>query len=250
MRHTLILLALTAAGGLLGACASSTHSSSSTHPSAVARTGATASTATITKPRALAFAHAVNITAADVPGFTASSKKSRQTAQEKQLERAMLQCVGSLGTDRKVAEVGSKEFELNHGIVDLSTSSEVSVAQTAALAARELAAYRSARVRGCFAHFLGLILKGQRAAGATVGAISIASGVPPAPGTAGGFGWRATATLGVRGLKVPFYVDILGFVYGPSTVTLFSSGVLEPFPAAAQQRLYSTLLKRAKVHAL
>jgi hypothetical protein len=250
MRHTLILLVLTGAGGLLGACASSTHPSSSTHSTPVAPTGGAASGATVTKPRALAFAHAVNLTAADVPGFTASSKRSGQTAQEKQLERSMLQCVGSLGTERKVAEAGSKEFELNHGIVDLSTSSEVTVAQTAALAAGELAAYRSARVRGCFAHFLGLILKGQRATGATVGAISIASGIPPAPGTTGGFGWRATVALGVRGLKVPFYVDILGFVYGPSTVTLFSSGVLEPFPAAAQQRLYQTLLRRAKVHAL
>jgi hypothetical protein len=250
MRHTLILLVLTGAGGLLGACGGSTHATSSTHSSAAARTGAAASGATITKPKALAFAHAVNITAADVPGFTASSKKSGQTAQEKQFERGMLQCVGSVGAERKVAEVGSKQFELNHGIVDLSTSSEVSVAQTAALAARELAAYRSAHVRGCFAHFLGLILKGQGAAGATVGAISIASGIPPAPGTTGGFGWRATAALVVRGIRVPFYVDILGFVYGPSTVTLFSSGVLQPFPAAGQQRLYSTLLKRAKVHPL
>ena len=74
--------------------------------------------------------------------------------------------------------------------------------------------------------------------------------VTPAPGTTGGFGWRATATLTVRGIKVRFYVDILGFVYGSATVTLSSSGVLRPFPAAAQQRLYSTLLKRAKVHPL
>jgi hypothetical protein len=250
MRHTLILLVLTGAGGLLGACGSSTHAAPSTHSFPGARTGAPASGATITKPKALAFAHAVNLTAADVPGFTASVKKSGHTAQEKQFERGMLQCVGNLGTERKVAEVGSKEFELNHGIVDLSTSSEVTVAQTAASAARELAAYRSAHVRGCFARFLALILKGQRAPGATVGAISIASGVPPAPGTTGGFGWRATATLDVRGIKVQFYVDILGFVYGPSTVTLFSSGVLQPFPAAAQQRLYSTLVRRAKVHAL
>jgi hypothetical protein len=41
-------------------------------------------------------------------------------------------------------------------------------------------------------------------------------------------------------------MDILGFVYGPARVTLFSSGALQPFPAAAEQRLFSLLLGRAK----
>ena len=118
------------------------------------------------------------------------------------------------------------------------------------MAARELAAIRSAHVRGCFAHYLGLLLKGQHYGGASVGPVSVASGTPPAPGTAGGFGWRLTATLTIRGLAVPFYLDILGFVYGPATVSLFSSGAVRPFPAAAEQRLFTLLLHRAKVREL
>jgi hypothetical protein len=46
------------------------------------------------------------------------------------------------------------------------------------------------------------------------------------------------------------YLDILGFVYGPARVTLFSSGILRPFPAAVQQGLFSLLLARARAHHL
>jgi len=247
MRRTLIVLVLAGCGGLLAACGSS-------HPAHITRSAPAARAAKtvkpLSKPRALAYARAVNLTAADLPGFTVSSDKESATAKEKQLERELLHCVGPAGSAGKLAEASSRNFELSHGILQLSVTSEVSVAQTPAMAARELAAIRSAHVRGCFAHYLGLLLKGQHYGGASVGPVSVASGTPPAPGTAGGFGWRLTATLTIRGLAVPFYLDILGFVYGPATVSLFSSGAVRPFPAAAEQRLFTLLLHRAKVREL
>ena len=150
------------------------------------------------------------------------------------------------GSGASLADASSKDFELRRGIVAVSVSSEVSVARTPATAASGLAAIRSAHVRGCFSRYLGLLLKGQHYGGATLGRVSIESGTPPAPGTAGGFGWRVTATLTTHRIRIPFYMDILGFVYGPARVTLFSSGALHPFPAAAEQRLFSLLLGRAK----
>jgi hypothetical protein len=45
-------------------------------------------------------------------------------------------------------------------------------------------------------------------------------------------------------------VDILGFVVGPARVTLVSSGLLRPFPAPVQQRLFSLLLARATTKSL
>jgi hypothetical protein len=253
MRRTLILLVLAACGSLLAACGSllaacgsSSQPARSTGSAPVARTAAT--TAPLTRPKALAAARDVNLTAADLPGFTVSSNKESGTAKEKQLERELLHCVGPAGSAGKLAEASSKNFELSHGVLQLSVSSEVSVAQSAAMAARELAAIRSAHVHGCFAHYLGLVLKGQHYGGATVGPVSVASGIPPAPGTAGGFAWRLTATLAVQRIAVPFYLDILGFVYGPATVSLFSSGAVRPFPAASEQHLFSLLLRRAKAH--
>jgi hypothetical protein len=162
------------------------------------------------------------------------------------LEHEMLRCAGSLRSGSNLAEASSKDFELKRGILAVSVSSEVSVAETSALAATGLAAIRSAHVRGCFSRYLGMLLKGQRYGEAKVGPVVIESGTPPAPGTRGGFGWRVTATLTTHGLRIPFYMDILGFVYGPARVTLFSSGALQPFPATAEQRLFSLLLRRAK----
>lgn len=246
MRRATILLILAGIGGLVIACGKSsptTLSSRSAAPTASSQT-----TGPLTRTSALAFAHAVNLTAADVPGFSASSARERSTARERQLEREMLRCAGTAGPGRGLAEVSSENYALKRGIVDFGVSSEVGVAQTPALAARELAAIRGARVRGCFSRYLDLLFKNKQFGGSIVSPVAIASGTPPAPGTAGGFGWRVTATFTVQGIRVPLYLDILGFVYGPARVTLFSSGVLRPFPAPVQQGLYSLLLSRAKAN--
>jgi hypothetical protein len=57
-----------------------------------------------------------------------------------------------------------------------------------------------------------------------------------------------TVPLTVHQLKLSLYLDILGFVDGPARVTLFSTGALQPFPAAIQQQLFSLLLDRARAH--
>jgi hypothetical protein len=250
MRRTIILLVLAVAGGALLSCGGSSHTAQTSH-SATATPSSSGATGTApTKARALAFARAVNLTAADVPGFRVSSTHEGKTAREQQLERQALACAGPVASEKKIAEESSRDFELKRGILDLGVSSEVSVARTPAIAASGLSALRGAHVRSCFSHFLDLLLKDQRFGGATAGPVSIQSGTPPAPGTTGGFGWRVTATFAVQHITVHLYLDLLGFVDGPAQVTLFSSGILRPFPAAVQQQLFSLLLNRAKAHRL
>jgi hypothetical protein len=200
------------------------------------------------RSQALAFARAVNLTPADVPGFAATEKRDSSSSSEKRLERQMLSCAGIGGSSKAVAEEGSKDFKLKRQIIDFSVSSEVAVQSTAAQAQKGLAAIRSAHVRGCFTRYLQQIFKSQRTTGATPGSVTIQSGTPPAPGMSGSFGWRVTATFLVRGIKVPIYLDFLGFVDGPSEVTLLSSGLLRPFPASVQQHLFALLLSRARSH--
>jgi hypothetical protein len=275
MRRSAILLLLVLAGVAIASCgkASLTRtvvrpSASSTTPSSTATTPpGTSSTPTTPPPsstpstpsqppareRALAFARAVNLTSNDVPGFVPSEKHSSSSAHQKRLERAMLQCAGVAGAAGKtkgVLEESSKNFELKHQILDFSVSSEVSVQASAAEALHGLAAIRSPHVRSCFSHYLQLIFKGEQLKGATAGPVKIQAGIPPAPGTSGGFGWRVTAIFTVRGVKLPIYLDFLGFVDGPAEVTLTSSGLLRPFPASVQQHLFSLLLSRAKAHKL
>lgn len=258
MRRTLLTLSLVLAGALLAACGKGSTSTSArvttvTVPGQQATPGKAPPASPpagqpSSKRQALAFAQAVNLTTADVPGFAATEKHSKDSSSEKRLERQMLSCAGIGGTSKTVLEEGSKDFKLKRQILDLSVSSEVSVQPSAADAQKGLAAIRSAHVRGCFSSYLQQIFKGEQTKGATPGRVTIQAGTPPAPGADGSFGWRVTATFIVRGVKVPIYLDFLGFVDGPSQVTLLSSGLLEPFPAAVQQHLFALLLARARSH--
>jgi hypothetical protein len=190
----------------------------------------------------------VNLTAADVPGFRVSSEENgHETPAEKQLKRRMLHCAGGVGDEHGVVELSSKSFERETNALKASVSSEVSIARSSAVAAKELAEIRTARVRECLSHYLNLLFSASRFHGA-VGPVSVAHGEPPAPGTTGTFGWRISATITLRSLRVPIYMDILGFAYGPAEVTLTSSGLIQPFPAAAQQQLFSLLVRRAESH--
>jgi hypothetical protein len=259
MRRTIIVLALSLVCGALSACGKGGSSASSSRAATVtssqtkaspAPSGPAPSGSAPTTQRALAFARAVNLTSADVPGFTASEKHHSNSPDERRLERDVQRCAGLAGSTKGILEQSSENFQLKRAILDLSVSSEVNVQRSAAVASKGLAAIRSAHVRGCFSRYIQQVFKGQRVKGATIGPVSIQSGNPPAPGTSGGFGWRVTATFDVHSLKVPIYLDFLGFVDGPSEVTLLSSGLLRPFPAAIQQQLFSLLLARAKAHRL
>jgi hypothetical protein len=275
MRRAIILTLLALACVSLAACGKGSLTSTVVRPASVssgpsgAATAPSTSGTTATSPRtpspgttpsapgegpshesAAAFARAVNLTSDDVPGFTPSEKHNSSSTREKRLEHAMLQCAGVASKTKGVLEESSKDFELKRQILDFSVSSEVSVQASAAQALHGLDAIRSPHVRSCFSHYLQLIFKGERVKGATAGPVTIQAGTPPAPGTSGGFGWRVTATFTVHGVKLPIYLDFLGFVDGPAEVTLLSSGLLRPFPASIQQHLFSLLLSRAKAHKL
>jgi len=251
MRRPTILLML-ALCGLLVACGKEDRSAA--NPSAASSQAATnALSATprgtpgaISKSQALALAHAVNLTARDLPGFTVGETRESKTPREQRAESELLRCTGSVRSGEGLASVSSKHFQLKRNVVDLGVSSQVAVAQSPAVAAGELLAIRSSRIKGCFSRYLDEVFQGQSFGGAVVRPVSIQAGTPPAPGTTGSFGWRVTATLTLRHVNVSFYMDILGFVYGPTRVTLFSSGALLPFPATIQQRLFLLLLDRAK----
>ncbi len=252
LRRALAALGVMLAAALLASCGKGGSTSSSASKSTASNSGAARAgkSAPVTHARALAYARAVNLTASDVPGFTASDRHEHSSPHDRQLEHELMSCAGLSGTSKGVLEEGSKSFELKRGIVNLSVSSEVSVEPSVAQAQRLRGAVASPRVRECFSRYVGLLLQSLHVKGASIGPVTIQSGTPPAPGTGGGFGWRITASFAVRGIKLPFYLDILGFVDGPSEVTLTSSGLLRPFPAEAQQHLYALLLARAKANAL
>ncbi|HWX74207.1 MAG TPA: hypothetical protein VNZ05_02810 [Solirubrobacteraceae bacterium] len=245
--RALVAGGLIASGAPLLACGKSSSSQPRAHATAPGEHSAGSSPS---PAQASAFARSVNLTAADVPGFAASSTHEGETAQEKRLEVRLRRCAGAVGSGDALAQQQSPSFKLRRDVLELTVSSEVTVARTQASAAGELAAIRSPRVRSCFSRYLYSLLRTQRNRDTHLSPVTIVSGTPPAPGANGSFGWRITASFSVAQAKLSLYVDILGFVRGTARVTLVSSGALRPFPAAIQQRLYTLLLARATAHGL
>jgi len=244
VRRSIALLLTVASACLLTACGHGSRSHSTATPAAQT-TRAAPPHVLMSKARALAYARMVNLTGADLPGFTAAPGPQRTTPREKAAERRMLACASGGGLAKPLLSQSSGEFQLKRGLLELGVSSEVSVSVSDRMASSELAALRGSRIASCARSYLDELLAGQRLGGVTVGKVSIQMGTPPAPGTEGGFGWRITAPLGLRGTRLSFYTDILGFVAGTARVTLFSSGAVLPFPAKVQQRLFGLLLARA-----
>jgi hypothetical protein len=235
-------LALTALIGCSGkGHAARTSASVATHAST-----APSKTTSPTRVRERAYAHAVNLTAVDVPGLHVATKPQRHSPSDRRTERELARCVGLSGTSQ-LFEAASPDFERSGGISHFDVSSNVSVSRSATLAAHELAQLRSVRAKGCLKRYLAVLLNGSLS-NATVGPVSVQEGTPPAADAGGSVGLRISTSITVRSIPIPFYVDILGFVSGSAQISLMSTGVPIPFPAATQQRLFLTLLARAKTH--
>jgi hypothetical protein len=240
------VLAALAAAMLLGVgCGAHGRAHASASPR---RPAATATSPTgVTLAREQAFAQAVNLTRADVPGFTLTSEaRERETPSQKRLQRQLDACLGGgSGSGSPRYEASSGQFRRHAGLVDVTVSSAVTFFASAAQAGSEVTLLRSGRTAGCLSAYLDARYGGRRLGAVVIGHVKVQQGTPPAPGTSGGFAWRIDAPLHLRGVSVPFYLDMLGFVYGQAEVRLVSSSVIAPFPAAGQEDLFRLLLARA-----
>lgn len=193
-----------------------------------------------------AYAKAVNVTEAELPGFhVAPRPKATESPSEKKAGTELARCAG--GSGEGLGEMGSEQFQRKVSLVSFSVASGVSFTATPAEAKAELERLRSPRSRACIERYAATVF-GRSSFHGLVGRPRVSSGSPPAPGTSGGFAWRIVAPVSVAGTQVPIYIDILGFVYGTSQVTLISSGFPTPLPAQAEEQLYTGLIQRAVAH--
>ncbi len=202
----------------------------------------------ITKTQARQLVRKVTLRPADLPGFAASAPREQghETTAEKRLGQQLDRCVGALGAERSLAEASSPEFTREAQGLSRSVQAEASVAYTSAALARELSLARTGHTRACLARYFERSLGGRHLGRAVLDGVSVSEGTPPTLGTTGSVAWRVTATANADRIRFSLYFDILVFTYGPTEVTLTTSSSLEPFPAAIEERLYSSLVERAK----
>jgi hypothetical protein len=214
-------------------------------------TGAS-SVSTSTKARATAFAHAVNLVEADVPGMSLIKPEGEDKAPTRAgVEFA--QCAGGVSPYRRIVDIHSPTFSRSRPRERVKSA--VEVMPTVALAAQNNNAARSARGRACLVHFLGRALPEQSAGQIRHGSVSVSSLPNLLPGAQGSFGLRLATTvtarpLGGRQVQVRVYLDEFGFISGSAEINLTATGFSAPVPSETEQRLLGLLNSRAQAHTL
>jgi hypothetical protein len=202
-----------------------------------------------TKAGALAFAQAVNLTAADVPEGRVSQKERGSASGDR---RESEHCVGALLNQRRLAEVGSAQFLRGHELETEWISSDVTVATSVGAADRLLATLQRPEVRHCLAHVMTRSLGRTSIHNAYWGPVAVYALPVKAPGSNGRIGLRIAMTVKIPANEVtlPVYVDVLGFAWGSAEIALTATSLTQPVPASVENQLLATLVARARSHAL
>jgi hypothetical protein len=234
------LLLVGAAAILLGCGGGSNSSTASTASTSHSSPGRT---------RAVAYAHAVNLTLADLPGARIVAGEREARAPSAAAIR-FARCAGAVDPRLRIADVDSAKFAL--GAPGRQIKSGVEVLPSAALAARNLAAVSSARGRACLARFLSQAARS--AAPTQSGHVSISSLPDLLPGSQGYLGLRVTFPISTRNpvngrpVQTQLTLDEFVFISGSAEITLSARTIKAPIPTATERRLLALLVSRAHQH--
>jgi hypothetical protein len=197
----------------------------------------------VTRSQAMAFAHAVNLTVADIQGAKASPPKQRS--------REPARC-GAPGHEHESLDVRAPWFKRGSALEGEEISSDVTTWSSARFAVRAIAVARSASARACAERILRERFAGKNERRGSVGQIRVTFLPVHAPGADATAGTRVEITFMTKYSEVPlpYYSDILGFAWGPDVIQLVANSYTQPVPAATEEQLLARLLARAKAHTL
>jgi hypothetical protein len=201
----------------------------------------------MSKSAATSLADAINLKPADLPAYQATPAE-KDTADQAANAR-FTRCIGGVPTSKDIVDIDSPDFSAGAGAHARQLSSNVTVLPSAALAAKDLAAARSARARACFQTFVNELLRKSASGQVTFSSARITRLHPSAKGSDGAFGYRVRVVAKGPAARLPFYVDILGFTKGPVEVSLTGVSITEHLPSTLEERLLNTLATRAQGHA-
>lgn len=193
-----------------------------------------ASAAAMTTSDAAALANAVNLQAADMPGYSLTPPDSSSGGDD-----SLSKCAGTVPQRQVIADISSANFETGGGPRYRDVSSDVQVLPTEALAHKNFTAIASKRGRKC----LVKQMKGKPLPGvgriATVTVKVIKSSVP------GAFGYRITLHVRHGFGTIPLVLDAFGIQQGPVEASLaVVSGAKGMLPRAESNRLMGLLSTR------
>ncbi len=193
-----------------------------------------------------AFGQAVNLRPADVPAFKQTPERHEPGPTERQTVRKLLACAGGEGATTGTLEAASPKLERSSGETVQEVRSAVEFAAGASQAEQEISAIRKGNAESCARSFVEKAMGGPSQANAKVEGLSVSSTTPRVPGSGASFAWKISASVATRGLRVPFYIDLIGFTSGRAKVMLQTVSVFQPFPPSEESKLLALLAKRAE----
>jgi hypothetical protein len=248
---TMVAIALAGAGCVIVGCGGGASSTTISSGTPITKAQAVVSTTDpsgppVTKAQAVAYAHAVNLQAADLPDLRVSApERPGKIAPD---EGAFARCVGESDPRREIAKFKSATFKYPAGFGQVQSS--VTVQPIQALALSNFRASLQPRLVTCLKSLLPVALARKAERRLHYGAVKVArvSGLP----VPGATGVAIGTSIIVPRLPnpVPVYIDEFGFIVGPAEITLMTEGVPRPIPPEVEGRLLSLLYSRAREHKL
>jgi len=233
-----------AIAGLLGGCGA-----------AVSVAGVTPSTTgPMTKAQAQAYAHAVNLQPADMPGFTSIGNETEAPAPGRYgLEYT--RCRGGVNPARRSASISSAEFSTGPAFYTEVMRSTVEVWPTPALVAFNSTTAHSSRGRACLVRYLQAAhaqINRARKGRMQIGPFTISIVPNPLPGVSHSFltAINETRLLRSGAVRAHIYRDMFGFISGAAEVALEAVGFGHPVPTPTEEKALLLLLDRARANAI
>lgn len=194
-----------------------------------------------------ASARAINLVAADLPGFLAAGDHYPTGGPG---PAKLAHCAGAPSpAEVDVVEVSSPTFTSAVGQAQEQFSSEVTMVRTATEAGAELTALRRPEVIGCLRTELAAQLQPSLPPGAELGPISVSRFSPSGTGLPA-VGLRlslpVTATASGTSARVVVTADLVEFQAGRAVVSLDARTTGAGAPDAEESRLTGLLAERAK----
>jgi hypothetical protein len=208
----------------------------------------------VTKAQAAAYAHAVNLQAGDIPGFTSNGNEI-EAPKPGRLALEEIRCSGAINPARRIARIESTEFSAGRAFYGKIMKSAVEVWPTPALVAIQNSPNHRSRSRVCFARFLRALhhrINLERKGRMQLGPFTITTAPNPLPGAITSYLTRIDETRLLRtgAIRAHVYRDILGFTAGSAEGEVEAIGFGHPIPASTEVRALQLMRDRAMAHAI
>ena len=196
-------------------------------------------------PGQRAIVRAINLRAADVPGFTPQSGSTAAALPFGAQINATCSGLAGVSKHSRAAHASSPLFLRSSGLQGEYAQSDVAIEHSHRIVTHDLSVARSKHTRVCMKQILQGLTIPEQGTTLTITGVRVTALHPTVAGADGSFGIRVKAAIEGFLVRIPISVDVLGFAVGRDEITLTTGGVERTFPSSTQEQLARLLVSRA-----